>query len=282
MTRQKRVLAIHDISGIGKCSLTVALPIVSAFGIETSVLPTAILSTHTGGFKNFTYRDLTEDLIPIMEHWKTLDIKFDGFYTGYLGSFTQVDIVKNIIEELKSDDSLVIVDPVMADHGVLYSGFSEDFPAKMLELVKISDVITPNMTEACFLLGKKYKEGPYEEKYIEELLYDLGKLGAKKIVLTGVYFDKEKLGAACLDVSNNKVDYYFNNKIEGNYHGSGDVFGSTLTGALMLGKSLLESLKIAVDFTVETVALTKEMNTDPRFGVNFEGCLPKLIRSLSE
>ncbi len=281
MSRQKRVLAIHDISCFGKCSLTVAMPIISATGIEVSVIPTAVLSTHTGGFEGFTYRDLTEDIIPIVDHWDTLDINFDSIYTGFLGSFEQIDLMSNIFDRLKTKDNIILVDPVMADNGKLYTIFPEDFPMAMKKLCSKADVIVPNITEALFLLGESYVEGPYTEKFIEELLKKLSKLGAKKVVLTGVYFDDVKLGAATYDCESGEVDYILSNKIDGYYHGTGDVFGSALLSGLLNNCTLSQATRVAVDFTVGSILRTKEAGTDIRFGVNFEGGLPKLIKDLN-
>lgn len=273
---QKRVLAIHDISGVGKCSLTVALPIISAFGVETSVLPTAILSTHTGGFEGFTYRDLTEDILPIVKHWKSLDLKFDAIYTGFLGSFLQIDLVIETIDMLKKD-TVVIVDPVMADNGVLYSLFDSSFPIKMRELCKKADILVPNITEACFLLGEPYKEGPYTKDYIENLVHKLStELSAGKVVLTGVYFNNNELGVACYDKTSNIIQYAFREKLDGLFHGTGDVFGSALTGAYISGASLYKACEYAVGFTVDSIIRTKQAKTEPRYGVNFEAGLREI------
>ncbi|MGI6160639.1 MAG: pyridoxamine kinase [Christensenellales bacterium] len=280
MREQKRVAAIHDISGFGKCSITVALPIISAAGIETSVIPTAVLSTHTGGIDGFTYRDLTDDILPIAEHWKALELGFDAIYTGFLGSFRQLDIVAEICEMLKDDDTLIVVDPVMADFGELYKVFPKNFPDGMKKLCAKADVMVPNMTEAALLLGREYHKGPYEKTYIEDMLRALSRLGPDKVVLTGVYFDNDKLGAAAFDKNTDSVEYMLSRRIEGQYHGTGDVFGSALLSALMSGKSLSDAAGIAVEFTVRSIERTRKAGTDVRFGVNFESELPYLIRSL--
>ena len=276
--RQKRVLAIHDISCVGKCSLTTALPIISAAGIECSVIPTAVLSTHTGGFTGYTYRDLTSDIVPIVDHWATLDIKFDSIYTGFLGSFEQISIVVGIFDRMK--ESLKVVDPVMADGGKLYPIFDASFPKEMRKLCEKADVIMPNITEATLILGEEYKEGPYTMEYIEGLMDRLAGLGPKKIILTGVYFDNEKLGAASLDTITGDRSFYFSDRIPGYYHGTGDVFGSAVVAALMNSKSLSDSVRIAVDFTVGSIKRTYNAKTDLRFGVNFEEGLPQLIEDI--
>src|SRR5215470_13826127 len=203
----KRVAAIHDISGFGKCSLTVALPIISAAGIEVSVLPTAVLSTHTGGFADFTYRDLTEDIAPIATHWKSLNIAFNAIYTGFLGSFKQLDLVTEFFKIFKTNNNIILIDPVMADNGELYKIFVPKFANGMRQLCKKADIIVPNLTEAALLIEEDYNPGPYTNEYIERILKNLNALGPKKIVLTGVFFKDEELGVATFDASNGKIAY---------------------------------------------------------------------------
>ena len=277
---QKRVAAIHDISGFGKCSLTVALPIISAAGIEVSVIPTAVLSTHTGGFEGFTYRDLTDDILPIAKHWCTLPIGFDAIYTGFLGSFAQLDIVLEVISSLRKKETLIIIDPVMADAGELYKTFPDDFPSGMRRLCAIADVIVPNITEAALLLGEPYKEGPYSCAYIEEMLAGLAALGPQRVVLTGVSFDDAQIGAAVFDQQTGEVAYALAQRIQGCYHGTGDVFASALTAAVLRGFDLSQAARIAVDFTAQSINRTYNAKTDLRFGVNFEQGLPELMRML--
>lgn len=280
MERIKRVAAIHDISCIGKCSLTVALPIISAGGIECSVIPTAVLSTHTGGFENYTFKDLTDEILPIANHWKSLNVKFDSIYTGYLGSIAQVEIVKETIKQLADENTLVLVDPVMADFGSLYKNFDNSFPAEMLKICKTADVITPNITEACLLTNTPYISGPYAKEFVESLIEKLKSVCDKKIVLTGVYFDNEKLGVATYDNETKKINYCFTEKHEGVYHGTGDIFACVLLTALLNGKSLETAASIAQKITSEAIKITKEEKTDVRFGVRFESQLPKLIELL--
>ena len=273
MSQLKRVAAIHDISGVGKCSLTVALPIISAAGVECSAMPTAVLSTHTGGFEGFTFRDLTDDMRDIAEHWKKENIKFDAFYSGYLGSLSQIDIVRDIFEMFRTPDTLIVVDPVMADNGKLYSLFTFDHVKGMAKLCGHADVVVPNRTEAAFMLGWEYKDGPMTKGGVDELLRALAELGAKQVVLTGVYFGDDDLGAACYDAATGRIDYVEDKRIEGMYHGTGDVFGSFLTGALMRGRDLAEATRIAVDFTCAAIRLTAADGTGPRMGVRFESVL---------
>lgn len=281
MKRLKRVAAIHDISGFGKCSLTVALPIISAAGIETTVLPTAVLSTHTGGIEGFTYRDLTEDMAPITAHWKSLDIKFDAIYTGFLGSFEQLDLVTKFFEEFKTPDNVILVDPVMADNGQLYSIFSPEFAVGMRKLCEKADIIVPNLTEAALLLGETYNPGPYTPDYIEDLMKKLSALGPKKIVLTGVFFNDEELGAATYDAATGEIAYEFEKRVPGYYHGTGDVFGSALLSAILNNFPLNEAAGIAVRFTTAAIQRTAEEGTDIRFGVNFEQSIPGFLKDLN-
>ena len=278
--RQKRVAAIHDISGFGKCSLTVASPIISAAGVETTLMPTAVLSTHTGGIEGFTYRDLTEDIMPIARHWESLNIEFDAIYSGFLGSFEQIDLVSEVFDMFKTEGNLILVDPVMADNGELYKIFDANFPLGMKELCKKADILIPNITEACLMLEIPYTSGPYTKEYIEELLLKLADLGPKRIVLTGVYYDDVNLGAATYEKDTNSFGFAFSKRIEGYYHGTGDVFGSALLSAVLNDFSLVESTQIAVDFVTESITRTKNAGTDIRFGVNFEASIPNLLKNL--
>lgn len=279
MRIQKKALAVHDISCIGRCSLTVALPIMSAAGIETSVLPTAILSTHTGGFEGYTFTDLTNELPPIAQHWKTLDRKFDCIYSGYLGSEKQIGIVEGLFDSFADEGCIRLVDPVMADNGKFYSIFDDAFAKRMASLCSKADIIIPNITEACFLLGEEYVEGPYTESYINNLLEMLLSLGVKGVVLTGVYFDDYNLGSASV-VAGEKPNYYFRKKIDGYYHGTGDVFGSALGSALLNGFELADAARVAVDYTCNCIERTSRENTDIKYGVNFENEIPSFLKLL--
>lgn len=269
----ERILAVHDISCVGRCSLTVALPIISAAGIECSGLPTAVLSTHTGGFKGFTYRDLTEDMIPIEEHWKTLDLTFDAFYTGFLGSFEQIDIVCRLFDELSHDGTTIYVDPVMADEGKLYGVFGPDFPSGMRRLCEKADVIMPNLTELCLMLGLEWKKGPYTREYIDEMFERAEAFGLKRIVITGVSFEAGKLGAVYKDYETGETGEVMRPEIPGYYHGTGDVFSSGLVGACESGLSLPDAVEAAIDLTVSSIVNTYDSGEDIRYGVNFEQSL---------
>lgn len=277
---QKRVLAIHDISCVGRCSLTVALPILSAAGLDTGVLPTAVLSTHTGGFENFTYRDLTDDIMPIANHWNELNLKFDALYSGFLGSYEQIDLVAKVFEQCKNDGGIVLVDPVMADNGVLYSIYSKEMAIGMRTLCSKADIIVPNLTEAAFLLEEDYVGEAYDTKYIESTLKKLAALGPEKVVLTGVSFEEGKLGAACYDSRTDTLEYVFNDRIDGHYHGTGDIFGSALLSGIMHGLDLKTSAQIATNYTLEAIKQCVDLNQEKRYGVAFERALPTLMKEL--
>ena len=275
--QQKRVLTIQDISCVGRCSLTVALPILSAAGIQTSILPTAVLSTHTGGFTGYTYRDLTEDVAGITAHWQTLGLAFDALYTGYLGSFEQLRLVSGIFDTFKAEGGLVVIDPVMADNGQLYAGFSADFPKGMAALCAKADIVVPNLTEAAFLLGETYSE-TCDKAAVEGLLHRLHALGSRNVVLTGVSFAPDQLGIAAYDGTD--ISYYFTERIPGYYHGTGDIYASALTAAMLIRGSLQEAAAIAVDYTVDCIRATQGTGRDAKYGVNFECCLPGFMRRL--
>lgn len=275
---QKRVAAIHDISCFGKCSLTVALPIISAAGIECAAIPTAVLSTHTGGFSGYTFRDLTEDIMPVAEHWKKENLKFDAVYTGYLGSIEQIDLVCAAVDKFGDDNTLLIVDPVMADHGKLYGGFPQDFPKQMCRLCAKADIITPNITEAAFMTDMPYLEAPHTKEYIEDLITALKKITNGKIVLTGVCFKSGEIGAACCE--GDSIEYIFTKHIDAAYHGTGDVFTSTLTCGVLNGKSLKDSALIAAKYTAGCIKRTKELHPEMTYGVNFEAETPNLLKLL--
>ena len=277
----KKVVTIQDISCFGKCSLTVALPVISAMGIETAIIPTAVLSTHTV-FSRFTFKDLSDQIEPISEHWKEEGLAFDALYTGYLGSFEQIDLMKGFFEDF-GKNTLKFVDPAMGDNGKLYPAFDEAFAKHMTTLCAKADIIDPNLTEACFMLGTEYKEdGEYDEAYIKDILIKLTDLGAKTAILTGVSFESDKLGAMGYDSEKKEFFSYFNQKIPAKYHGTGDVFSSTLVGALVNGKDLKKAIEIAADYTRESILLTEADPEKPWYGVNFEQAIPYLLKKLGK
>lgn len=270
----KKLLTIQDISCYGQCSVTVALPVISACGTETVILPSAVLSTHTAGFKNYTFRDLTDDMKSIEKSWLENGLAFDAFYTGYVCE-NQIQPILDIMKSCAAPGAIRIVDPVMADNGRLYPGFGADFPSKMCRLCDGADYLLPNLTEAAFLLGEECKLENYDIAYIEGLVGRLHSLGAKNVVLTGVSFESDKLGCAVSD--GKTIQYDFNKKLTRSSHGTGDLFASVFAGALMRGKSALESTAIAAD----AVCLAIEATPDEHwYGVCFEKIIPDLVAML--
>lgn len=276
----KRVATIQDISCLGKCSLTVALPIISAMGIETAVIPTAVLSTHTA-FSGFTFCDLTDEIEKIKEHWVNEGFEFDALYSGYLGSFHQLELVKNFFKTFKRENNLVVIDPVMADNGVLYKGFTMEFAREMKKLCDTADIIVPNLTEAAFMLGIEYRE-KYDKEYIDNILVKLTEGGAKKAMLTGIGFEEGQIGAYAYDSETKEFFYYTREMISKSFHGTGDIFASTLTGALTSGFSFEDSMKVAVDYTVECMRLTIENDPELWYGVSFESAIPYLLKRIGK
>ena len=272
----KKVVTIQDISCFGKCSLTVALPIISAMGIETAIIPTAVLSTHTGGFKDFTFRDLTNDIPNIVNHWKSLNLKFDAIYTGYLGSKEQIQIVSEFFDSFGNDSNFIVVDPAMADNGNLYYGFTNEFVAEMAKLCSKADYIIPNMTEASFMLNIPYIEN-YDQAYAENILRKLAELGCPTPILTGVHYDDKEQGAMAYDSVNDKFYSSFRNNIDASVHGTGDIFSSAFTGAITLGKSLQKSLDIAVNYTVDCIEATLPHMDEMWYAACFESCIGNLL-----
>lgn len=272
----KKILTIQDISCVGQCSLTVALPILSACGMETAILPSAVLSTHTAGFSGFTVRDLTDDIPAIQAHWMKENIKFDAIYTGYLGSLQQINYVRDIFHTLKAEGGTIIVDPAMADNGKLYPAFDQAYADAMARLCGEADILLPNITEACFMTGMEYRE-TYDKAYIDELLARTAALGAPTVVLTGVSYTEGKTGVVVY--KDGQQTYYEHHKIAKGSHGTGDVYASAFVGALMNDKTAEESARIAADYTVKCIENTQD-DPDHWYGVKFETALKDLILML--
>ena len=274
----KRIVTVQDISCVGKCSLTVALPIISAMGIEAAIIPTAVLSTHTM-FSGFTVKDLTDQIKPITDHWKNEGITFDAMYTGYLGSFEQIDLMKEMADSFVNESSILFVDPAMADNGKLYPAFNEEFAKYMATLCAKADYVVPNITEACFMLGEEYKE-KYDEDYAKMLLKKLAALGAKTAILTGVSFEEGTTGVMGYDSKADEFYYYSHKKQSRSYHGTGDIFSSTCLGGIVRGLSWKDAARIAADYTSESIRLTIEDPKGNDYGVNFEEAVPFLLEKL--
>lgn len=272
----KKILTIQDISCVGQCSLTVALPIISACGIETCVLPSAVLSTHTAGFSGYTFRDLSDDMPNIREHWEKENIKFDAIYTGYLGSTKQIDYVIDIMNSTLKNNSYKIVDPAMADNGKLYPGFDNDYVNAMKKLCSEADYVIPNITEACFLTDVEYKE-KYDREYIDLLIKELSDSGCKNIILTGVSYKEGKTGVVVYE--NDIYSYYEHDLLPNSCHGTGDIYASSFVGALVRGKSAFEAAKIAADYSVLCIKATYG-DKDHWYGAKFEPVIGELIKML--
>ena len=267
----KRILTVQDISCVGKCSLTVALPIISSFGIEAAILPTATLSTHTA-FKGFTFHDLTSDIAPICKHWKEQNIEFDGIYTGYLGSAEQIDLVLDIFRDF-GEGKLKFVDPAMGDNGSLYPGFDKAFAKNMARLCAAADIIVPNLTEACFMLDKPYVASGYTREYIENMLRSLTDLGCPRAVLTGVGFNENELGCYGYDSTTGEFFFDANERISQSFHGTGDIFASVCFSSMINGKTPEESCAIAADFVCDSMKATLDDDRPIWYGVHFEKVL---------
>ena len=272
----KRILTIQDISCVGQCSLTVALPILSACGLETAILPSAVLSTHSVGFRDFTFRDLTEDIPAIQHHWQQEGIRFQAVYTGYLGNARQIEMVKDICRNLLLPGGKKIVDPAMADRGELYPVFDMDFVQEMKKLVGEGDIVLPNITEASLLTDTEYRE-EYGEEYICGLVDGIHRLGAGTVVLTGVSYDAHSTGV--LVSEQGKQTYYRHELLDRGCHGTGDVYASSFVGAYMHDKTVPEAARIAADYTLACIKNTLD-DPDHWYGVKFEPVLGELIKAL--
>ena len=281
MMKDQRVLTIQDISCVGQCSLTVALPIISACGIETAVLPSAVLSTHTAGFQGFTFRDLTDDIPGIVDHWKKEGISFDAIYTGYLGSERQIELVGALFDEVAAPGCVRVVDPAMADHGVLYKGFDDAFAKCMRTLCAKADILLPNITEAAMMTDMPYMSSGYDESYIRTLMERLLALGAGTVVLTGVSYEQDKVGVAVLKKGDAEISYYFHEKLDQSSHGTGDIFASTFVGATMRGRTPLQAATIAAEFVLAGMRATSDDKAH-WYGTKFEKALPQLIELLNK
>lgn len=271
----KKVLTVQDISCLGKCSLTIALPVISALGSETVILPTAVLSTHTM-FKNFTCKDLSDQIEPITAHWKSEGVKFDAIYTGYLGTIEQIDMIKRIFRDFRGENTVIFVDPVMADNGKLYPAFDMDYVKKNAELCAGADIVVPNITEASLMTGMDYRE-EYGVDYIKELLRRMNDLGARVNVITGVSLEKGKTGVMGFDRESGEYYVYQNDRVDAVYHGTGDLFSSACVGEIMKGRDWRDAMRIAADYTARTIEVTLESADKPWYGVDFEATLPELI-----
>ena len=273
MTKTPRVAAIHDMSGFGRCSLTVAIPVLSAMGVQCCPLPTAFLSTHTGGFQGFTFLDMTEEMPRVAGHWKSLGLTFSAIYSGFLGSERQIGIVADFIREFRTPGTVVVVDPVMGDDGQAYQTYTPAMCGGMARLAELADVITPNLTEAAFLLGLDYRELPTDGDGLHRVEEELSLGGKRSVALTGASLAPGKTGAMCFDARTGRTEAVQTDFIAHPLHGTGDVFASVLTGALVKGVPLVEAAGQAVGFIHACAARTVEQDLPLREGVDFEPLL---------
>ncbi len=267
----KKIVSVQDISCYGQCSLTVALPVLSSYGIETAILPSAILSTHTGGFCGFTCLDLTEEMPAILEHWIREGIRFDAIYTGYIGDVRQFDIIENAKKDILKPEGLLIVDPAMADFGKLYPALNQDIVAGMRDIVRQADIILPNLTEAAFLLDIPYKD-KYDAGEARQILDKLCGMGPDLSILTGVSFEEGQLGVIALKKSTGEYCEYFTERVERDYHGTGDIFTSVVIANLLNGTDIQTALGDACEFIVACIKNTMPDETHG-YGVKFEPVL---------
>ena len=273
-----KVIAIHDLSGFGRCSLTVAIPVLSAMGVQCCPLPTAWLSTHTGGFTGYTFLDMTEEMAKAADHWESLGLRFDAVYSGFMGSEAQMALVSRMIGQFRAPGGIAVVDPVMGDDGVRYATYTDGMCRAMGRLCEEADVITPNLTEAAFLLGRSYEEMPKEPGGFQALARELSGGGRRSVVLTGAYSCPEDICAACFDRETGRTELLLTGRVPGEYHGSGDVFASVLTGALVQGDSLARATQRAVDFVASCAERSHLEGIPQREGVDFEPLLGLLTR----
>lgn len=277
MASTPRVAAIHDMSGFGRCSLTVAIPVLSAMGVQCVPLPTAYLSTHTYQFENFTFLDMTDEMKKVAAHWASLDLHFDAVYTGFMGSGEQMDIVADFVRTFRRDKTtLFVCDPVMGDHGKIYGTYTKEMCDGMVRLAALGDVIVPNLTEASVLLGVPFEQMQETEQGYRDTVARLSMDGRRSVVLTGTSLQEGQIGACIFDRDTGKTEFVWDRFIGKEFHGTGDVFASVLTGALVQGASLAEATRKAAAFVRECAAYTLPENIPAREGVDFEPVLYRL------
>lgn len=272
------IAAIQDISGYGRCSATVALPILSALGCQACPLPTAILSNHTG-YRDFFFFDYTNYIEEYYKQWQKNKFKFDCMYSGFLGSKKQIEIIINIIEDMKKiENTLIVVDPVMGDHGELYSTYTNDMIEKMSDLIQHADIITPNFTEVCLLLKREYKDTTLSMNDIVNYLKELGNLGPKVVLITGIETNNGEHINACYDKIKEKMYIIPYKNINTKYPGTGDLFASLFIGYLFRGLELPKAVESASVFVTKAVEITSKYITDKNNGVAFELIMNELYK----
>lgn len=275
----KKVLAVHDLSCVGRCSLSVILPILSCLGIQVCPLPTAILSTHLGGFSTVSFSDFSSHIADFSAHWQREGICFDSIYSGFLASATQIEIVSQLIDDFSENRPLILVDPVMGDEGKLYSVYNEQMQERMKVLVGKADIITPNYTEACFLLGRPFQSTVELPALLEPWLCELADMGPARIVVTGVPLTDQRVANLSYDRQSNQFSYNTSKLVPARYPGTGDVFASVLLGSLLHGSSLAASVERAGSFVFSAVHLTYAAGTPTREGILLEPALKNLLEA---
>ena len=272
----KRVLSIQDLSYFGKCSQTIAVPVLSAMGIEAVPLLTSVLSTHTG-IPGYAFRTMRDFIPDVTSQWKALGLKFDAIYTGYLGSREDVRMVESVLDDFLTPETLLVVDPAMGDQGKLYPGFDQAYVEENKTLCGRADLVVPNLTELCFLTGTEYRENLDEEE-LQERLKIMASLGCGQVLLTGASLSEGMTGAYGYDASENTFYACQNEHIPGTYVGTGDLFSSVLTGALVRGRDLQQSAELACSYVQKTIRRTAQSGENAWYSINFEQTLPELIR----
>ena len=276
-----RVAAIHDLSGFGRCSLSIVMPTLSAMGVQCCPLPTAYLSTHTGGFSGNTFLDLTDQMASVTAHWNSEGVTFDAVYTGFMGSRDQMTLTADFIRTFKTEKNCVVIDPVMGDHGKPYRTYTHEMCTAMGKLAELADVLTPNRTEAAILLGVPYEALTLDsEDDCRKWTHALSRNGTRSVVLKGVSLAGDTVGAVCYDRERDEVTFVQSKRVSEQFHGTGDLFASVLTGALCRGKSLNDAAQLAADFVSAAAAHTAAQQHIEREGVDFEPLLWQLGRSV--
>lgn len=279
MEKQKRVVLINDISCVGRSSLTAAVPIVSACGLESIPLPTGIFSAHTE-FEGFEYTDLTGQMEKTAAHWKKLGLRFDGICIGYLSEPGQAKLLNDFLIDFKKSDTVCIVDPVMGDNGSFYERITDEYVSDIRCLCSMADVIVPNVTEAELLCERELTKGPHGNDLIGDLLLKLSGICHNKVIITGVEDENNQIGCAYYDSETKEAGMLFTPKVPGRFPGTGDVFTAAFTAAMLKGKPFKEALQIAMSFTLDSVEKTSESGSERRYGLRFETQLDKLIKTV--
>ena len=279
MNRVPKVVTVQDLSGLGRCSLTVALPVLSVMGAQCCPLTTAVLSAHTAfpAPEASAFQDLSEAMEQTILHWQALQMSFDAIYSGFLGSARQIGILRNLIDTFRGPDTLLLVDPVMGDHGRVYRTYTPEMCRALGQLAAHADIITPNLTEAAILLGERYQAVPTARAGVEKWLRRLSLEGRRSVVITGISFAAGVVGAGCFDRRSGEIHFAMSHREERDFSGTGDLFASVLLGAILRGEQLADATALAVDFVQHCISHTLRVGTPMIEGVQFEAILRDLL-----